>query len=173
MKRILILQGFEAVTVTVTERKVRMNKRTVISAKQYLGQLQEFDEVINQNMERLQDMKLQATGSGAIDYSRDRVQTSPAGDALCKSVSSYVDFDAEINSEIDRFAEMKNQIIREIRGLHNVKYMRVLFKVYVQYKNLKLTASEMKMSYNYVLDVHKKALNAFENQYPERYYLIR
>ena len=102
-----------------------------LTARQYLTQLQELDTNINQDLERLEDMKTNACSTGGIDYSAERVQTSPSGDSLCKAVTNYVDFNEQINREIDKFSDAKEQIIKQIRGLHNARYSQVLFKVYV------------------------------------------
>lgn len=143
-----------------------------LTAKQYLEQLQEIDININQDLERLEEMRINACSTGAIDYSKDRVQTSPSGDALCRYVTNYVDFNEQINTEIDRFFDAKNQIIREIRALHNKNYIRILFKVYVQYKSVKQVSKEIKKSYNYTIEQHTKALAAFEETYENLTYLI-
>lgn len=47
-----------------------------LTARRYLEQIQEFDIYINQDLERLDDMKTNACSTGAIDYSKDRVQTT-------------------------------------------------------------------------------------------------
>lgn len=143
-----------------------------LSAREYLGQLQELDTNINQDLERLDDMKTNACSTGAIDYSAERVQTSPSGDSLCKAVTNYVAFNDEINAEIDRFSDAKEQIIKQIRGLHNARYSQVLFKVYVQYKTVKQASKEMKKCYNYTVELHNKALTAFEKTYQNLHYLM-
>ena len=143
-----------------------------LSAKVYLGQLALIDEQINQDIERLEELKQSARSTGSFDYSRERVQTSPIGDKLCSDVSRYVDLDTQINTEIDRFVDAKEQIIREIRGLRNVNYMKVLYKVYVQFKSVKAAAQEIGKSYHYTSELHKKALTAFEEQYKNLDYLI-
>lgn len=98
--------------------KVMNNKK--LTARRYLEQIQEFDIYINQDLERLEEMKVNACSTGAIDYSKDRVQTSPSGDTLCKQVTNYVAFNDKINAEIDSFADAKEQIIKEIRGLKKI-----------------------------------------------------
>lgn len=143
-----------------------------LSARVYLEQLALIDEQINQDLERLEELKQSARSTGSFDYSRERVQTSPIGDKLCSDVSRYVDLDAQINAEIDRFVDAKEQIIREIRGLRNVNYMKVLYKVYVQFKSVKAAAQEIGKSYHYTSELHKKALTAFEEQYKNLDYLI-
>lgn len=143
-----------------------------LSAREYLGQLQELDTNINQDLERLDDMKTNACSTGGIDYSAERVQTSPSGDSLCKTVTNYVAFNNEINAEIDRFCDAKNLIIKQIRGLHNNYFNQILFKVYVQFKTVKQASKEMKKSYNYTVELHNKALVAFEETYKNLTYLI-
>ena len=143
-----------------------------LSAREYLGQLQELDTNINQDLERLDDMKTNACSTGAIDYSAERVQTSPSGDGLCRQVTNYVAFNEKINAEIDRFVDAKEQIISEIRGLRDKNYVQVLYKVYVQFKTVKQASKEMKKSYNYTVELHNKALAAFEETYKNLTYLI-
>lgn len=116
-------------------------------------------------------MKTDAMKGGGIDYSKVRVQTSLTGGKMENDVVRYVSFDEHINREIDQFADAKEKIIRQIRGLHNKDYVRVLYKVYVQYKSLKVAAAEMKRSYNYTIEVHRKALEAFEKVYSDLVYL--
>lgn len=146
-------------------------KKKSLSAKEYLSQLEVIDEQINQNLERLDDMKSGACDTGGIDYSKDRVQTSTSGDKLCNDVIRYVSLNDQINAEIDLFVEAKEQIIREIRSLRKKEYIQVLYKVYVQYKSIRQTANEMKKCYSYVLELHKKALAAFEETYKNLHYL--
>lgn len=143
-----------------------------LSARKYLEQLQTFDIYISQDIERLDDMKANACSTGAIDYSAERVQTSPSGDGLCRQVTNYVAFNEKINAEIDRFVDAKEQIISEIRGLRDKNYVHVLYKVYVQFKTVKQASKEMKKSYNYTVELHNKALAAFEETYKNLTYLI-
>ena len=143
-----------------------------LSAKKYLEQLQTFDIYISQDLERLDDMKINACNIKSIDYSAERVQTSPSGDSLCRQVTNYVTLNEKINAEIDHFVDAKEQIISEIRGLRDKNYIQVLYKVYVQFKTVKQASKEMKKSYNYTVELHNKALAAFEETYKNLTYLI-
>lgn len=148
-----------------------MAEKKRLTARQYLEQLQMIDMQINQDIERLDEMKESALCTGAIDYSRERVQTSPKSDKIGADVTRYVTLNEKINAEIDSYVDAKEQIIREIRELHDFYYVQVLFKVYVQFKNLKVAAEEMERSYAFVRNVHKKALEAFEKTHKTLYYL--
>lgn len=147
------------------------DKRKSLTAKEYLEQLEVIDEQINQNLERLEDMKSGACDTGAIDYSKDRVQTSTSGDKLCSDVVRYLTLNDQINAEIDSFIDAKEQIIREIRSLRKKDFIKILYKIYVQYKSIRVASKEMKLSYSYTIEVHKKALAAFEESYKNLHYL--
>lgn len=141
-----------------------------LTAKQYLDQLRVTDTKINQKMEELADLMTAATSTGAIDYSKDRVQTSPQN-AQENRICKYVDLDAEINREIDEFVDIKHRVTKEIQELNVDYYIKILFKVYVQYKTVKDAANEIGLSYQYVRDLHKKALKAFEELHTDLHYL--
>lgn len=141
-----------------------------LTAKQYLEQLRVIDTKINQKMEELADLMTAATSTGAIDYSKDRVQTSPQN-AQENRICKYVDLDAEINREIDEFVDIKHRVTKEIQELNVDYYIKILFKVYVQYKTVKDAANEIGLSYQYVRDLHKKALKAFEELHTDLHYL--
>ena len=142
-----------------------------LTAKEYLGQLDLIDMKINQDLERLDEMKENAMSTGGFDYSKDRVQTSRLGNRLCSDVIRYTTLDEKINAEIDSFIDAKNQIIGEIRGLNDKKLINVLYKVYVQGKNVKVAAEEMGLSYVHVSRLHKRALELFEEVYTNLHYL--
>ena len=59
-----------------------MSDQKKLSAEKYLQQLEVLDTNINQNLERLADMQINMCNVGGIDYSAERVQTSPSGDGL-------------------------------------------------------------------------------------------
>lgn len=141
-----------------------------LTAKQYLDQLRVIDTKINQKTEELADLMTAATSTGAIDYSKDRVQTSPQN-AQENRICKYVDLDAEINREIDEFVDIKHRVTKEIQELNVDYYIKILFKVYVQYKTVKDAANEIGLSYQYVRDLHKKALKAFEELHTDLHYL--
>lgn len=123
-----------------------------------------LDVKIQQDLERLEEMKSSASGVRAIRYDTDKVQTSPS-DRLCANVARYTDFNDHINKEIDRFTEAKEKIIQQIQGLTNYVHVQILFKVYVQYKTLKETTPEVGLSYGTVLAKHAEALKVFEDKY--------
>lgn len=148
-----------------------MSEKKRLSAKEYLKQLEVLDMQINEDVITLSELKEQALCTGSLDYSRPSVQTSAVGDRLCRDIARYTDFDEHINREVDQFVDAKNQIIKEIRELREKNYIQVLTKIYVQYKSVKVASQEMRKSYSHTLDLHRKALKAFEKMHPNLHYL--
>ena len=141
-----------------------------LTAKQYLEQIQEIDICINQDLTRIAEMKTNASGNAAIDYSKDKVRASPKNTQEIL-ICNYAYLEEKLNAKVDQFINAKEQVINEIRGLHNKNYINVLYKIYVEYKNIRQVASEMSMSYSYTLELHKKALETFEKTYKNLSYL--
>ena len=132
-----------------------------MKAKEYLQQLQRLDTVINQKIKELGDLRLKSQSAGSIDYSKERVQTSPSGDApFVKLIGRIIDLEAEINAEIDAFVDDKHKIINQIQSLKNSKYIEILYK-----QRLEVVAVEMNFTYQYVVELHGYALKDFQTTY--------
>lgn len=134
-----------------------------MKAKEYLQQLQRLDTMINQKIKELSDLRLMSQSVGGIDYSKDRVQSIPSGDApFVKPVLRMIELEQEINAEIDRFVDEKHEIINQIQALQNPKHIDILYKHYVEFKRLEIVAVEMNFTYQYIVELHGTALKEFQ-----------
>lgn len=134
-----------------------------MKAKEYLQQLQRLDTMINQKIKELGDLRLMSQSVGGIDYSEDRVQSSPSGDApFVKPVLRMIELEQEINAEIDRFVDEKHEIINQIQALQNPKHIDILYKHYVEFKRLEIVTVEMNFTYQYIVELHGTALKEFQ-----------
>lgn len=134
-----------------------------MKAKEYLQQLQRLDTMINQKIKELGDLRLMSQSVGGIDYSKERVQSSPSGDApFVKPVLRMIELEQEINAEIDRFVDAKHEIINQIQALQNPKHIDILYKHYVEFKRLEIVAVEMNFTYQYIVELHGTALKEFQ-----------
>lgn len=130
--------------------------------KEYLQQIQKLDVMINQKTAEKSELR-KFDGVLGIDYSGDKVQSSPKGDApFTKSVERIIDLEKEIDDMIDQYVNFKDQIINEIQSLSNVTYIEILYKRYIKYKRLEVIAVELGYSYQYVRVMHGYALQEFE-----------
>lgn len=135
-------------------------------AKEYLQQLRRLDTVIDQKIKELDDLKVKSTCIGGFDYSKERVQTSPSGDApYVRIIHKIIELEEEINREIDEFVDRKHKIINQIQGLDNPNYIKLLFKRYVEFKKFEEIAVEMNFTYQYVVELHGYALKDFQTTY--------
>lgn len=132
-----------------------------MKAKDYLQQLKFIDIKIKHKMEEVNTLKDLAISTGASPEG-ERVQTSMNGDTLPKIVTKYMDMEKEVNAEVDRYIELRHQIIEEIHSMNNNLYMKILFMRYVEFKTLELIAVETGYSYQYIRNRHGYALLDFQ-----------
>lgn len=135
-------------------------------AKQYLKELKRLDTCINQKIQELDELKAAASSIGSIDYSKERVQTSPPQEApFVKLIPKIIDLEYEINAEIDKYVDEKHLIINQIQNMSNADYISLLYRRYVEYKTFEDIAKEMKYSVRGIYFMHGRALQEFENLY--------
>ena len=137
-----------------------------MKAKEYLQQLPVLDMKINLKLQELEALKVKLIGVGGVDYSNDRVQTSPQNAANFTEILHNIEcFENEINTDIDKLVNKRHCIINQINELQNVQYIEILYKRYVEYKDLKKIAKEMEYTYDYIRKIHVKALQNFEKRH--------
>lgn len=146
-------QGFEAVQV-VRKEVVPMQ------AKQYLKELRRLDTCINQQLQEKAALYTSTIGAARTD--KDRVQTSGSGDMMPELIQRLLDLEAEIDKEIDNFADQKRKMIRQIQDLRNETYVSLLYKRYVEFKTLEEISVEMNYTYQYTRRMHGYALAEFQ-----------
>ena len=130
------------------------------SPKEYLRQIRLFDICIRQKEAELAAMRSELENMSAA-VTGERVQTS-AKDKMSEKVSHIVDLERQIIQDKESFLRMKDRIINEIQGLDNSVYVDILYKRYVEYKQLEEIAVEMNYSYRQVLRLHGFALQEFK-----------
>lgn len=137
-----------------------------MKAKDYLKRLKRLDTIIRQKQQEITDLRLTASSTGGFDYSKERVQSSPSGDApFVRPVLKIIELEQQINAEIDKFIAEKHKIINEIQSLKNSDYINFLYKRYVEYKSLEQICVEMNFSYDYIKHLHGYALQCFEDKF--------
>ena len=132
-----------------------------MTAKEYLKEIKKIDVAIDQKQIEYETLKGSRTYIGSMDYSAERVQTSPDGSGFTRISDRITDMQREINDEIDQWHDMRHERIRQIQQLSKVEYVDILFRKYVQYQSLETIASELGFSYNYTCNLHGEALKEF------------
>ncbi len=144
-----------------------MKGMMLMTAKEYLQQLQKLDVVINQRIHEKDDLRARLLRIGSADYSKERVKTSrSAGAGYEKQIVKIIDIENEIDSLIDKYVDLKHKVIGEIHNINKADHIKLLYKRYVENKMLEVIADEMSYSYQYIKELHRHALQEFSTTYP-------
>lgn len=135
-----------------------------MTAKEYLSEVQRFQNMIEQKQGRIKEYRHAITSVSSARMSLAKAQASSPSDRVGDMVGKIVDLEAEIQSDIVDAAYKRHEAINMIHRLDSAAHMQVLFKRYIQGKGLDAIGKDMRKSYNYVLKLHKQALEAFEEQ---------
>lgn len=139
---------------------------TIKEVKAYLQRVEKYDKLIeNKLIEKKQWYDI-ATGTTS-QLSADKVQTSGNHAKMEDAVIKMVDLDREIDRQIDKFVDLKNEVISTIEQLKPVEY-DFLHKVYIQYKTLAEVAELNGYEYSWATTTHGRALQSLRRLLEER-----
>lgn len=141
-------------------------------AKDYLMQVKKLDALINNNLGELEVLQALAEKKTAV-LGGERVQTSGSGDSMADTTIKIVMLKQEINDEIDRFVDLRNEARKLINSACDYECARLLTMRYlgiknpvtekVEYKKWEEIAIELDFTYQHVSDrLHKKALSQIQ-----------
>lgn len=126
------------------------------NAKEYLNGIKYKRRQLDRFKRRRADLHLDVS-FGGIDYSADRVQSTPQNkmeNAMIKLSERMAYLDRrilELSIEID-------DRLSSIESLENGTYRDILFKHYAEYKSFEQISVEMGYAYNYTCNIHGEAL---------------
>lgn len=130
-----------------------------MTAKQYLRQIYKLNEKIKDKQERINYLKSMSTSIGAIDYSKDKIQTSLSADAsFTNQIMQIIKVEKELEKDKNRMKELFVEISRTIDQVENVNEMLVLSKRYLLMKSWEQIAEEMNYSVRQIHRIHSEAL---------------
>ena len=140
-----------------------------MTAKDYLNQIQSNNERIRQLKIIKEHIHINYTGISAIDYSGDKVQSSPHDVMFDKGCELLADIE-KIDTEIRQRVETNTRIALEIQYMNgdDYKYSTILFERYYVGKSLADISKSMYLDYKYVCQLHGEALRLFGKQYANK-----
>ena len=139
----------------------------MMKATDFLNQLKRMEESIKNKLEEVAQLKSIALVVTAVSnnviidgekHSADRVQSSGSQQKMADTICKYVDLEKEIDHDIDRLIEKRDEVLAVINALEKPVQCTVLRKKYVQFKSFKRIAEEMNYTYQYIIEQHNKAL---------------
>jgi hypothetical protein len=135
-----------------------------MTAKEYLSEVQRYENVIEHKREKLKEYRHAATSISSARMNPAKVQASSPADRIGDMMAKIVDLEAEIGKDMVDATDKRHEVINQIHKLDNVLHIQVLFGRYIQCKKMDDIRKDMGKSYAYILELHGQALNAFEEQ---------
>lgn len=125
-------------------------------AKDYLKQIKNKREYIERQNSRLKRLRESYASIPALDYSKDRVQTTP-GNALEANVCELVERTQKIDLDIIKATLEIDDILATIDLVGSI-YSQILSMQYNEGKKLQQIADELDINYNYLCQLNGEAL---------------
>ncbi len=132
-----------------------------LNAKKYLQQLKWLKHLIDSKKEQLQSLRETSVSIQAIDYSKERVQSSGDADKISGSVAKILDVEREIQDDIFKFTELYDEINSKIQLLPELELKTVLIDKYMNMMTFESIAEKNDCSIRWVYELHQRALSAF------------
>lgn len=137
-----------------------------MKAKDYLNQIRLMDIALGNYITELEQMKDRISLVTGIDYSKDRIQSSP--ESGNKQIEELVDFENMILDKIKAETDLRHKIIEQIQMLSNPTYVEILSRRYIECSSFEQIACRMGYAYNYVCTLHGEALKEFDRVVSEK-----
>lgn len=128
-----------------------------MTAKGYLSQAKYLDEQIKNKIKQLDVLNDMATNVTA------KYSDMPRGSNTCQSkqdsvVTKIIDFQNEINRDIDALVDLKRAIYQKIQQVSNMEYRIILERRYLCFETWEQIAVDMDYSIQHVHRLHNSAL---------------
>lgn len=133
-----------------------------MTAKEYLSQIQKLQTIIEQKQEQIKEIRESVSTVRAVRFDLEKVQGGGQTDRIGDSVVRIVDLEKELESDMLKLLDRQHEVINQIQRLDDCRCMSLLFKRYIMGKSFQIIANEMNFTYRHCLNLHEKALNAFE-----------
>ena len=137
---------------------------TIMTAKEYLEQAWEIDNEINvklPQLDALRDLSTRVTSSLS-----DMPRTNANPHTMENAVVRIVMMEQEINADIDRLIEKKQEITDFLKTIPNAEYRRLLVLRYTVFAQWKKIADIMKYNVRHIYKLHDKALELVDAMLP-------
>ena len=130
-----------------------------MNAKEYLNQAYRLNELIASNELEMKDLEELKCSLGAIDYSKDRVQTSSSSDAgYTRIVHAIADLESAIREDTEKLLHLKLEIRTVINELQDNEQKLVLKYRYLNFMEWENVAEELCVSKRTAIRIHDVAI---------------
>lgn len=128
-----------------------------MTAKEYLSQAFQLDQRINSKLEQIASLNALATKCTSTLSGMPR-NPNRGGSATSDIIAKIVDLQTEINSDIDRLVDLKQELVGAIKSVDDTEYRILLELRYLCFKTWEQIAVEMNCQVRNIYTLHNKAL---------------
>lgn len=128
-----------------------------MTIKEYLSQAYRIDQRINSKLEQVQSLRelaVKATSTLSDTYSSGNSNKQKMEGVIVK----IIDLENEIDEEIDKLIDLKQEIVSLIKQVKNPEYKTLLELRYLCFRTWEQIAVEMRYDLSWIHRLHKKAL---------------
>lgn len=119
-----------------------------------------MNELIRCNEKELEELRSISTSLPGTDYSKEKVQTTPTGDATYTNVVlKIVELEETIKVEIEKLLKLKLEIRNVINTVRDNEERLLLKLRYLNFMTWDEVCYDMKVSMRTALRIHVRALN--------------
>ena len=129
-----------------------------MTAKEYLHQAFRLDQRINSKLEQVASLNELATKATNTLTGMPR-NPNRATSMMADNVAKIVDFQAEIDNDIDELIDLKCDIVGVIKAVNNVECQTLLELRYLCFESWEQIALNMGYGIDNMFKLHRKALN--------------
>ncbi len=136
-----------------------------MTIKEYLSQAYRIDQRINSKLEQVQSLRELAVK--ATSTLSDTYNSSGSGNKQKMEgvIVKIIDLENEIDEEIDRLVDLKQEIVSMIKQVKNPEYQTLLELRYLCFRTWEQIAVEMSYDLSWVHRLHKKALGKIKTSH--------
>lgn len=132
-----------------------------MEAKEYLKSIKRMDTIIDgmvKERDQLRGMRYKIT------QVLNPVKVSGGGmnEGFTGASDRLLDLEEEINREVDRFADLKQEAGDMLKRLEDPKHYEVLHRHYILYESFERIAADMSYTYRNICYIHGRALQVFQ-----------
>lgn len=135
-----------------------------MTAKQYLRQVKRLDNIINAKLEQIEKLRAMSINISRV-MSPDKVHSQENRSKTEKIIVKIIDLEREVTNDIDRLVDLKREIMQKIDAMEDDNYKVLLTLRYLNFKTWEEIAVEMDYTFQWVHQLHKRALIEFERKY--------
>lgn len=131
------------------------------AAKQYLQQIYRCNELIQENLEEMENLRVMSTSIASPDLTKERVNKTKSSEAaFVNAVNKLVDLEKSTDAKMAELLDLRMEIRETISQIDDAKQILILRYRYIDFMKWEDIAEKMDYSLKSVYRIHSAALGS-------------